>query len=269
MTIKHTQFKAGGDKRLYHTVARQISDFIREGNYPPGSRLPGERDLAKQFEVSRVTIREAQIALEAIGVLDIRIGSGVYVLSPEPERKETFPAISAFELTEARSLIESEAAALAATTINDDELDTLEAIVEMMADESSPDSAIEHDADRDFHLTIARATKNASLVDIVERLWRMRTEVPEIAEAYDSICEMDQDSRLKEHKDIVIALREREPGKARAAMQQHFRCILESMLRATEELAIKEVRARVRESRERYLVQGSKVASALSDDPGI
>ena len=59
------------DKRLYHSVADKITKLVDDGVYPPGSRLPGERELAEQFGVSRVTIREAEIALQATGLLRI------------------------------------------------------------------------------------------------------------------------------------------------------------------------------------------------------
>ena len=92
------------DKRLYHSVADKITQRIHDGSYPPGSRLPGERELAAEFGVSRVTIREAEIALQALGQIRIKTGSGVYVLDPGEQESERLPNVSAFELTEARSL---------------------------------------------------------------------------------------------------------------------------------------------------------------------
>ena len=68
------------DQRLYHKVANQILELIDSGVFPPGSRLPGERDLAEKFGVSRVSIREAEISLQAQGRLEIKVGSGAYVL---------------------------------------------------------------------------------------------------------------------------------------------------------------------------------------------
>ena len=67
------------DRPLYQMIARRLAKQIDNGKYPPGSRLPAERDLAEQFGVSRVTIREAEIALQAQGRISIRKGSGVYV----------------------------------------------------------------------------------------------------------------------------------------------------------------------------------------------
>lgn len=242
-----------GEKRLYHSVAEQIKEMIHEGAFPAGSRLPGERDLAEQLNVSRVTIREAQIALEAIGLLDIRVGSGVYVLRGASEAVQAMPDVSAFELTEARSAIESEAAALAAASITDEELDKLDEVVREMESETDPHAPLASDADRQFHLAIARATKNNAIVETIERLWRIRTEKPEIKQAYDSICGVNPEMRLKEHRDIARALRKRDPEKARKAMRTHFKCIIEAMLRATEAQAIEEARRRTVESRERFL----------------
>lgn len=241
------------EKRLYHTVAEQIKDLIHEGSFPPGSRLPGERDLAEKLGVSRVTVREAEIALEAIGLLDIRVGSGVYVLRRSTESAQQMPDVSAFELTEARSAIESEGAALAAAAITDSELDALDEIVRQMEAESDPDAPLAEDADKAFHLAIARATKNNAIVEIVERLWRIRTEKPDIRQVYDSICGLHPEMRLKEHRDIAVALRKRDAAGARKAMRTHFTCIIETMLSATEAQAIEEARRRTMESRERFL----------------
>lgn len=241
------------EKRLYHSVAERIRELVEVGKYLPGSRLPGERDLAEQMGVSRVTVREAQIALEAVGMLDIRIGSGVYVVSAEAKSGQSMPDVSAFELTEARSAIESEAAALAAATISEEELDALDQIVKQMEREADPNEPLSSDADREFHHAIARATKNNAIIETVERLWRIRNEKPDIKHAYDSICGMHPEMRLAEHRDIAIALRKKDPERARKEMRKHFKCIIEAMLSATEAEAIEEARRRTMESRERFL----------------
>lgn len=240
-------------KRLYHSVAERIKDLVRQGAYPPGSRLPGERDLAEELGVSRVTVREAQIALEAVGMLDIRVGSGVYVLRRGVESAQELPDVGAFELTEARSAVESEAAALAAAAITDEEVLTLDGILERMAAETDPHSPLAADADRDFHIAIARSTKNNAMLETVERLWRIRNEKPQVKDAYDSICELDPERRIREHRDVVEALRNRDSDSARKAMRIHFKCIIEAMLTATETQAIEEARRRTQESRERFL----------------
>lgn len=242
------------EQRLYHTVADQIMKLIGEGAYPPGTRLPGERELAERFNVSRVTVREAEIALQALGYISIKTGSGVYVLDPAENHSGGLPNVTAFELTEARLLFESEAAALAARHISDETLDHLAELVETMSDDDPRHEEAAQKADREFHLTIATASGNAAVQYIVETLWKIRTEVPAVREAHAAICAVEDAShRHSEHADVVKALRERDAPAAREAMQAHFRGLLGSMIDVTEEKALEELRKRTTESRQRYL----------------
>lgn len=242
------------DKRLYHSVADKLKKLINDGAFPPGSRLPGERELAERFDVSRVTIREAEIALQALGYLDIKTGSGVYVLDISEKQNGGLPSVTAYELTEARSLFESEAAALAARDIDDKALQQLDELIERM---SSSDPADEEDsklADREFHLCIAASSGNAAVRYTIETLWKMRTEIPSIRDVHAAICaKEDAGDRGSEHADILEALRNRDPAAARTAMQNHFSRLLESMIDVTEEQAMRELRQRATQSRERYL----------------
>lgn len=240
------------DKRLYHSVARQITELIGTGVYPPGSRLPAERELAETFEVSRVTIREAEIALQATGRIRIEPGSGVYVLDPAENHGDNLPEVSAFELTEARLLFESEAAALAADNICEETLVRLDGFIEKMTDSAAGEAEAEL-ADRDFHLTIASASGNAAVRHVVESLWQMRTELEPVKQVYDSVCSEDSTARGEEHSEILDALRARDPAAARLAMRDHFRRLLESMLDVTEERAMAELRERSTASRQRFL----------------
>lgn len=240
------------DKRLYNEVARKIRAMIDSGQFPPGSRLPAERDLAKSLGVSRVTIREAQIALQAQQLIEVRTGSGAKVLPPRAD-KEQLPDINAFELTEARTAFEAEAAALAAININDAELDLLDQLVVKMGEESGQDGALHEDLDRQFHMEIARASRNAAVLDTIERLWRFRSEIPQIKDAYESICGISPTERLAEHRDIASAIRSRDAGAARQAMRRHFACIIEAMLKTAERQAIEAARRQTNESRARFL----------------
>ena len=72
------------NKRLYRNVMKKLERLIDGGECPPGGRLPPERELAERFEVSRPTVREAIIALEALNRVEVKTGSGVYVLPPHP-----------------------------------------------------------------------------------------------------------------------------------------------------------------------------------------
>jgi len=242
------------DKRLYHSVADNIKKLIKDGAYPPGTRLPGERELAERFDVSRVTIREAEIALQALGYVNIKTGSGVYVLDPAEKGSEGLPNISAFELTEARLMFESEAAALAAKEISDETLNMLDELVETMSNDDPQGEEAAQRADREFHLTIAAASGNAAVRYVVETLWKIRTELPAIRDVHAAICAVEDTTRRhSEHAGVLKALRNRDPAEARLAMQEHFRCLLESMIDVTEEQALNELRQKSTQSRQRYL----------------
>ena len=235
-------------KRLYHSVAEQIVTMIDDGIFPPNSRLPGERELAEQLSVSRVTVREAEIFLQAQGIIQVKTGSGAYVLDPS-KHNGSLPNVSAFELTEARTLFESEAAALAARDISDETLSLLEEHLKKMRG-SDREAEL---ADREFHRTIASASGNATVLYVVEMLWRIRMESKPVRKVYDSVCHDDADAREAEHREILDALRARDPAAARVAMREHFRRLIESMLDVTEEQALEEIRRKATESRERFL----------------
>ena len=239
-------------KRLYHTVARAILDLIESGSYPPGTRLPGERELAERFGVSRVVIREAEISLEAVGRVEIKVGSGVYVRDSLAANGLALPNVTPFELTQTRLLFESECAALAATVITDDQIAGLEATVQKMANapHDSPDGEA---ADQDFHMLIAKATGNEANVFMLQTLWRMRTEIDAVKRVYSAVCHEDSTHRVSEHSEIMNALKRRDPHAARAAMKGHFSRLLRALLDASEAQAIEDAKRKSHENRERYL----------------
>lgn len=240
------------ENRLYQSIAAEIQKLIASGEYPPGSRLPGERDLAERFGVSRVTIREAEIALEAQGQISIRTGSGVYVLSKHPGSHDGLPDVSAFDLTAARAVIEAEAAAMAASHATTHDIAELEQLLARMSDPraSSQESS---EADRQFHLSIARIAGNPVVEHCIQLIWRMRNELPRVQEVYARVCHGDGDKRNDEHDVILDAIRSRDPSAARAAMRNHFQRLFEAMLEATESLALEEVRQKTQRDRERFM----------------
>ncbi len=237
--------------RLYQSIAAQLLGSIQSGEFPPGSRLPGERDLAERFGVSRVTIREAEIALEAQGWLSIKTGSGVYARSRE-DAPGALPDVTAFDVTAARAVIEAEAAALAAGRITDEELGELDGLLRVMADPQASDQAA-GEADRQFHLAIARISGNPVVEHCIRMIWRMRNELPGVRQVYARVCHNDGGDRSREHAAVLAALQARNPTAARTAMHNHFQRLFESMLQATESDALAEVRRRTQQHRERFL----------------
>jgi len=242
------------DRRLFQDIVDRIVALIEGGAYPPGSRLPGERELAEKFGVSRVTIREAEIALQAMDRVKIRTGAGVYVTEAKRFNGAELPDVSAFELTEARSLFEAEAAALAAPIISDALLERLDELLEVMAREDEDDSDTAGEADREFHLTIASASDNQAILHVIQTLWRMRTELPKVRATHESVCRHDAQSRADEHGAIVEALRKRDAQGARVAMRNHFNRLLTAMLDTTEQIELTELKRKSAESRARFLL---------------
>jgi len=207
--------------------------------------------LAADYNVSRPTVREAVIALEVQGLVEVRVGSGAYVKRIPGNNDTPGFNVTAFELTEARLLIEGEAAALAATQINEAELAALEKLIQDIAIENQTQGGQE-ESDRAFHLAIALATRNTALFNSVEELWRLRKTSPESALLHEKARTANVKPVVDEHSAILEALRAHDPSQARAAMHSHLSAVIESLLFATEEAAIAEARKVANAKRARY-----------------
>lgn len=236
------------NRRMFWNIADQIEELIQSGQYAPGSRLPPERELAEKFGVSRPTIREAIIALEVMQLVEVKTSSGVYVLNKSAkDSSANESAISAFELTQARALIEGEAAALAAKTITPEELAKIEQTLVSM------EAGIDADqADRDFHYLISAATRNNAMLNTIKQFWAIRDSQPEIKSAYQSICKQSDYVRSEEHRAIFNALKEGDSQAARTAMHAHFNRLINSLIEATEAKALEEVRKATNQTRDLY-----------------
>ena len=218
-------FQSIEPRRLYRQIADQIRTLVKSGEYPPGSRLPPERDLAKQLGVSRPSVREALIALEVEGLVEVRIGSGIYVLTPGAAGAMTVgdggAAAGPFELLRARYVIESECAAMAAKSAKKAQVQAIDAALEEMIQEKAT-GAQPLAGDRLFHLRIAEATGNGALVHVVRLLWDERTGplYKQLEHHYDS-PELWA-SAIAEHRSVLKAIADHDPSAARAAMQRHL-----------------------------------------------
>ena len=210
-------------RRLYRQIAEQITALIERGEYGAGARLPPERDLAKQLGVSRPSVREALIALEVEGYVDVRVGSGVYVLDRQSGAMAArLPADSGpFELIGARRLIESECAALAAKSATRAQVRAMEEALDDM--EAARDKGVVPlDADRVFHVRIAEGTGNSALVMVVQTLWDQRTGPLFLRLEHHFDTPALWNVAIREHRDIVAAIARRDAAGARAAMRRHM-----------------------------------------------
>jgi DNA-binding FadR family transcriptional regulator len=213
-------------RRLYRQIAEQIRSLIRSGEYPPGARLPPERDLARQLGVSRPSVREALIALEVEGLVEVRIGSGIYARGPWAEGGgEGPPAVHAeagpFELLRARHAIEGECAALAARSAKKAQLAAIRDALAVMQREFDDDRQ-PLAGDELFHVRIAEATGNGALVAVVKRLWDERTGplYKQLEHHYDSPALWT--AAMAEHRAVLKAIAARNPSGARTAMHRHL-----------------------------------------------
>ena len=241
------------NQKLYQRIADSIAARIAAGIYAPGSRLPAERDLADQFEVSRPTVREAMIALEIRGMVGARKGSGIYVSTTPTEQATAAPEldVGAFELIEARTLFEGEAAALAAAAIDAAQLTNLRALLVEMQRAGDSDAAFE--IDKRFHLTVAAATGNSLIASVIEKLWAVREQSPLCAHMFARARRKGVTPRVNEHELIVDALAAHDPQRARDSMRAHLRRVTDDLLEATKLELIEKAEADFAAQRQRVV----------------
>ena len=214
--------EAGANEpRLYRVVSGKIEELIRAENIQPGERLPSERDLALKLGVSRTSLREALIALELGGTIEVRGGSGVYV-SEQATPVAEVPAAGPgpFEVLAARRLIEVEMAGLAAKHASDSQIDAiLVAVLEM--EQHHEERSGNEQADRNFHLAIARATGNSAMVGVIEYLWSQRGSLWHKLKEHFQTEELRQQT-LIDHRNIFAAIAAHDQAGARTAMRAHL-----------------------------------------------
>lgn len=163
------------EKKPYQEIGDDLRAQIAQGRYPVGSRLPPERHIAETYGVSRTIVREALLMLELQGTVDIRQGSGVYVMRiPHENDSEEEQLLSSdvgpFEILQARQLLESNIAAFAAKMATRADIDNLKRIIEQEQRAIALNDTAQDNA-RLFHLVLAGATQNQMLLATVERIW--------------------------------------------------------------------------------------------------
>ncbi|WP_248306951.1 MULTISPECIES: FadR/GntR family transcriptional regulator [unclassified Devosia] len=227
------------NKRLYQVVAQRIAQMIEAHSGDPSWRLPSERELAEELQVSRPSIREAVIALEMRGVVEVRGRAGIVIL-PRKTNDVNFDIINTdigpgpFELLQARLAVESGAAAIAAQRANSYDIMRLEDSIARMQDEGS--SAVHNEKnDREFHMIIAHMTGNAIVVSITEALWAQR----DASRMWKKIHEHMHGDAVRptwigDHHAIVAALKLRNADAAYKAMARHINNVSEELLQADE-----------------------------------
>ena len=211
-------------KRLYRQIAEQLRALIEAGEFSIGQRLPAERDLAVQLGVSRPSVREALIAMEVEGWVEVRSGSGVYVLRNTPPihaSRATYDEWGPLELIMARGLIEGEAAAMAAQQASKEQVARMaDALAQMkVALKEGKDPLA---GDEQFHQAISQACGNEVLRDTISRYWQARRSplYLRLAEYFERPASWR--AVLTEHSAVLKAIKNRNSSAAREAMQGHM-----------------------------------------------
>lgn len=211
-------------QRLYRQIADQLRELIASGEFAVGARLPAERDLAQQLGVSRPSVREALIALEVEGWVEVRTGSGVYVIE-RGERRAPAPAAEAewgpLELIRARRVVEGETAAIAAQQRKRTHLDALARALDTMR-ELAGRNVMPLEGDRAFHIAIVEACDNTVLTETVQGFWDSRRGpiFTRLGGYFETVPSWRM--AIAEHEAIRDAITARDAEAARAAMHVHM-----------------------------------------------
>jgi DNA-binding FadR family transcriptional regulator len=231
---QQTPAPAGPRPSVTQRAIEQIKSMITSGGLAPGQRLPTERNLAAQLGLSRSSMREAIRALTALGVLEARHGSGIYVTRLEAgDLLETFGIVAEVsrgpllvELLEVRRILESAATAMAAARIDAGQLAEVAGHLADMEATEDPDTILAHDLD--FHRSVVAAAGNETLAAVIEGLSN-RTFRARVWRGYQ---EQGAFARTRaEHARIHAALAAHDPEAARAAAAVHV-AEVENWLRA-------------------------------------
>lgn len=208
-------------RRLYQQVADQLTTLIDRGEFPVGSRLPTERDLAAKLGVSRPTVREALIALEVHGRVRIRVGSGIYVLPQTDALPVASLAAGPFEILEARALIEGAVAEEAARRVTAEHIAAMDRALTAMRS-SHTGGADMMALDRDFHTAVAACLGNDALVAVVGDLFdqRMNPYFTQLARYFENAATWR--AAVDEHTRVRDAIVAGDAAAARTAMQAHL-----------------------------------------------
>jgi len=212
--------------RISDEIVNQIKEALFDGKLRAGDRLPTERELAEQFETSRASVREALRGLEQEGVIQIKKGmtGGIFVIDmghqPVANSLHTLlrlRRISIDNITEARLILEPEAARLAAERASEEDISELEEVIEKMrvtvANNELPGSY-----DLMFHKLIARAAMNPVIEMLSNSMFEVTARaITEIHPGIDTLRHV-----VERHRDVFEAIRSRDPELAFKAMHAHI-----------------------------------------------
>ncbi len=204
--IEHTSIR--------DTMRHQVYELLAARELQPGSPLPSEKELVRQFNVSRPALREAIHALVGEGLLEVIKGKGIFVSRPTPGlvvRRQLLDLLLVEDyikdVLEARKILEPEVAAMFATKATEQDIERLEDILDRIEKGELTSKAM-----WDFHIEIVRVTGNSTLVKILQVVYEMVLRIEEVT---------DDEQVIIDHRMLLDALKKRDPDIARSAMKEH------------------------------------------------
>lgn len=211
-------------KRLYRQIAEQLRSLISQGEFAAGTRLPAERDLARQLGVSRPSVREALIAMEVEGWVEVRTGSGVYVLDRSNRAKTPQLAPTEWgplELIRARRVVEGEIASMVALQAKRKDIEAMRKAISAMKSDANR-GVLPLEGDRAFHSAIVEACGNVVLIETVQSFWDSRRGPLFTRLGGHFETTKSWQSAIAEHEAIFAAICAHDGAAARAAMHAHM-----------------------------------------------
>ena len=223
--------------RLYKNVGNDLKELIKTANYVVGDKLPPERDIADLYGVSRTVVREAIIMLELEDIVRVKKGSGVYIInlpdtvngSHSSDDEDDF---GPFELLPARQLIESNIASFAASQVVKSDITELRTLLNREREMVAQGNLDDYSVDEQFHIALAKATKNSVLENMLTELWQKRNNSQMWQKLHTHIT--DHSYRkiwLEDHEQIIQALQTKDPAAAKQAVWQHLENVKNVLMR--------------------------------------
>jgi len=217
-------FKPVKKTRVYEEIVSKIKNMISQGKLNSGDQLPTERELSEVFKVSRSSVREALRTLESQGYLESRQGDGTYI-ARQPVETLVQPLASAIltekdalsELFEMRRLIEPQLAFLAAERATPEEIIEMEKILSIQKEQISKGES-GTDFDKTFHYTLAKATKNNILIQIMDSV------MDALAESRDQYLQVEgrPEKSLARHRELLNVVKAGDRELAADIMREHL-----------------------------------------------
>ncbi len=225
-------------KRPYQEVGLVLRNQLKDGHYQIGERLPPEREIAEKLGVSRTVVREALIMLELENLIEVRKGSGVYVVQlPKANSvpQDTSNMVGPFEMLQARQLLESNIAEFAALQATPNDIVKMRQALELQQQGlEGQNTGEEENGDREFHLAIAEATHNSVLVEFFRQIWHMR-ENPMWHQLHVRITDTAYRKEwYRDHRAILAAMTKKDPVGAKQAMWQHLENVKQRLMELSD-----------------------------------